>query len=108
MDLRKSSTYVEDIIWYHLAGKKLGVKFRRQHPIANYIADFYCHLLKLVIEIDGAIYNRPEIQVNDKVRQSEIEFLSIRVIRFTNEQVIKSREDVLNQIMCIIKELKEQ
>jgi len=68
-ELRKNSTKEEEIVWGFLCGNKLGVKFRRQHPLSNYIADFYCHSLKLVIEIDGGIHLRSDIKFNDTIRQ---------------------------------------
>jgi len=59
-ELRKFPTHEEEIIWGYLCRNKLGVKFRRQHPIFLYIADFYCHSLRLVIEIDGRIIKNRE------------------------------------------------
>src|SRR6187549_1359400 len=70
-ELRKFPTHEEIIIWGHLSGNKLGVKFRRQHPISNYIADFYCHSLRLVVEIDGGIHNKPDVKKYDAVREKE-------------------------------------
>ena len=61
--LRRSETAAEKIIWKHLKSRKLnGLKFRRQHPIFQFIADFYCHEIKLVIEVDGENHNRTEIK----------------------------------------------
>lgn len=89
-ELRKFPTHAELIIWGYLAGNRLGVKFRRQHPLANYIADFYCHSLRLVIEIDGSIHNKQEVKINDNERQAHIESLGLTVIRFTNDEVKKN------------------
>ena len=86
-ELRKFPTWEEDMMWMYLSGNKLGVKFRRQHPISFYIADFYCHELKLVIEIDGNIHNKEDVKINDELRQIEIEKLGIAVIRFKNIEV---------------------
>ena len=86
-ELRKSSTWEEEIIWNYLSGNNLGVKFRRQHPILFYIADFYCHQLKLIIEIDGSIHKDANIKINDKLRQKEIEEIGVTMVRFTNTQV---------------------
>jgi cyclase len=77
----------EETVWGYLSGNKLGVKFRRQHPLLFYVADFYCHQLKLVIEIDGSIHNKEDVKINDAIRQKEIEELGIVVIRFDNSQV---------------------
>jgi MurNAc alpha-1-phosphate uridylyltransferase len=105
-ELRKYCTWEEEIIWGYLSGNKLGVKFRRQHPILFYIADFYCHQLKLVIEIDGGIHNREDVKINDATRQKEIEALGITVLRFTNSQVKNNPEIILEDITQKIKEIK--
>ncbi len=105
-ELRKFPTHEEVLMWGYLSGNKLGVKFRRQHPISNYIADFYCHSLKLVIEIDGSIHNKEEVKINDATRQKEIEELGITVIRFTNSQVKNNPEIILEQINKKIEEIK--
>ena len=55
--LRKNSTLSEILLWKQIKGKKLGCEFHRQVPINNYIVDFYCHELNLVIEIDGDSHN---------------------------------------------------
>jgi cyclase len=88
--LRKFSTKAEDIMWEYLSANKLGVKFRWQHPLLFYVADFYCHQIKLLIEIDGGIHTKEDVKINDAIRQKEIELLGITVIRFTNEQVLKT------------------
>ncbi len=105
-ELRKVMTHEEEIIWNELSGNKLGVKFRRQHPLLFYIADFYCHELKLVIEIDGLIHSKEDIKINDEERQTEIEALGIKIIRFTNKEVVHSLEKVLTLIMNHIKDLQ--
>ena len=105
-ELRKSPTHEEEIVWGSLSRNQLGVKFRRQHPIFLYVADFYCHSVKLVIEIDGSIHNKSEVKINDAIRQAEIESFGIKVIRFTNQQVIQTPEIILQQISDTIKELQ--
>ena len=71
--LRYSMTAAEELLWGHLKGQQLGVKFRRQHPLGIYIADFYCHKHKLVIELDGSIHNRIDVAQNDIERQINLE-----------------------------------
>lgn len=105
--MKKIPTHEESIIWGYLAGNQLGVKFRRQHPVFLYVADFYCHSIKLVIEIDGGIYNKPDAKINDEKRQTEIESFGIKVIRFTNEQVINTPEIILQSISDTIKERQD-
>ena len=106
-ELRKFPTHEEEIMWGYLSGNKLGIKFRRQHPLSNYIADFYCHSLKLVVEIDGGIHNKADVKINDELRQKEIESLGIKVIRFTNYQVLNKPENILEMINKKIKELQK-
>jgi N-acetyl-alpha-D-muramate 1-phosphate uridylyltransferase len=106
-ELRKSMIHEEEIIWRELSGNKLDVKFRRQHPLLFYIADFYCHQVKLVIEIDGLIHSKEDVKINDGIRQKEIEGLGIKVVRFTNQQVLHNLEGVIKRIMSIINELKD-
>jgi N-acetyl-alpha-D-muramate 1-phosphate uridylyltransferase len=105
-ELRKFATHEEEIVWGYLSGNKLGVKFRRQHPVLFYIADFYCHQLKLVIEIDGSVHNKEDVKINDAIRQKEIEALGIKVIRYTNQQVLHIPEIVLKSIMSNIKDVQ--
>ena len=105
-ELRKFSTHAEDIVWSYVKGNQSGVRFRRQHPLLFYISDFYCHQLKLVIEIDGSVHNKDDVKINDVARQKEIEQLGIKVIRFTNEQVLQTPEIILKSIMNTIKELQ--
>ena len=96
--LRKNMTVAETILWMYLKKGINDYKFRRLHPIGLYIADFYCHKAKLIIEIDGSIHNKPAIIESDKIRQQELERWGYGVIRFSNEQVIKNPEKVLNSI----------
>ncbi|MEO6721144.1 MAG: endonuclease domain-containing protein [Ferruginibacter sp.] len=95
--LRKFPIHAEVIVWSYLSDK-FGVKFRRQHPLALYIVDFYCHSLRLVIEIDGSIHNETAVKENDHIRREHIESFGITVIRFTNDQVVKTPEIVLKNI----------
>ncbi|POY38044.1 imidazole glycerol phosphate synthase subunit HisF [Solitalea longa] len=95
---RTSPTEAESVLWNYLAKNQLGVKFRRQHPIANFIADFYCHAARLIIEVDGSIHNNSEQILYDQERDRELLFNGIRTIRFTNNQVIKQTEKVIEKI----------
>ena len=91
-------TDAEVIFWFHLKQKPDGYKFRGQHPLGVYIADFYCHKSKLVIEIDGSIHNDEEVFQNDLIRQKWIEESGIKVIRFTNKEVLENVHLVLQKI----------
>jgi len=104
--LRKNMTMAELILWKKLKDRKtVKVKFRRQHPIFIFIVDFYCHELKLVIEIDGEIHSSNEAKEYDINRTAELERFGIKVIRFTNEQVIHNPKQVDNEIYKVISEL---
>lgn len=97
--LRRNQTEAEEIIWQCLRNRKiLNFKFRRQHPVGKYIADFYCHDAKLIIEIDWEIHNNPENQEYDQKRTDQLNDIGITVIRFTNEDVIKGLDEVINII----------
>ena len=102
--LRSEMTIAEKILWNELRNRKLGgVKFRRQHPLDIFIADFYCHEFRLVIEVDGSIHLTKEQREKDKARSNELEKIGIKVIRFKNEDVFERLEWVLEQIKTRIK-----
>jgi len=94
--LRKKQVKPEAILWEKIRNNKiLGYKFRRQHPIGRYIADFYCDKLKLVIELDGGIHKKGEVKKYDKIRQQEIESREVYVLRFNNEDIYNDLENVI-------------
>ena len=98
--LRVNMTEAEEIIWKLLSkNKMMGLRFRTQHPIDMFIADFYCHPIKLVIEIDGGIHNTTENKEHDLGRTAELEKYGIEVIRFTNEQVFQHFDFVRKSIV---------
>lgn len=97
-ELRNSATETEQLLWEQLRSEKLGVKFRRQHSIGNYIADFYCPSKKLVIEIDGSQHYTDEGLGYDKVRDEFIESLGIKIIRFSNREILEDMAVVLEKI----------
>jgi very-short-patch-repair endonuclease len=74
-----------------------GATFRRQHPISWFIVDFYCHEHKLVVEVDGDIHLLPDVKERDEYRQEQLEALGLKVIRFSNEEVLGELTIVLNQ-----------
>ncbi len=89
-ELRNKMTPAEEILWKKIHINEWNIKFRRQHPIANYIADFYCHQLKLVIELDGGIHEREEIKQYDKARENDLKELGLTILRFKNEEIINN------------------
>lgn len=102
--LRNNPTKAEDYLWRFLNNKKLGAKFLRQKPIIFYwgnqkryfIADFFCKEANLVIEIDGKIHeNQKEY---DEAREYVLKHYGFNIVRFTNTNVLKNTEDILNEI----------
>ena len=101
-ELRSTGTRPEKILWSHLRGAKLeGFKFRRQHPIAGYFADFACVEAKLVVELDGGQHS--ERADYDARRTEALEAAGYRVFRFWNHAVL---EDCGSVIDTILRELR--
>ena len=98
--LRNSPTESENHLWRFLKGKQLeGRKFRRQHSFGNYILDFYCPAEKLAVELDGSHHwTDEEVIANDKRRTEYLNAHGIRVLRFSNQEVINNTPSVLQQI----------
>ena len=99
-ELRKASTDAESLLWERLRNRQLlGFKFRRQHQFGEYLADFYCSDAKLVVECDGQIHSRNESWHHDRIRDAYMCSQGLRVLRFTNEQVIQQTQVVLDDIV---------
>lgn len=95
-NLRLKETYAEKLLWNELRRKRLGVKFYRQFGIKNFIVDFYCPMYRLAIEVDGDSHlGRFE---EDYERQMKIESMFIKVVRFSNENVVNQLDEVLRMI----------
>ena len=93
--LRNDMTKAEKNLWTILNNRQVfGLHFRRQHPINKFIADFYYHKVRLVIEVDGEIHNTDEQIEYDESRNYFMNDLGLIVLRFTNEQVMKNLESV--------------
>ena len=101
--LRNTLTPTEVILWDRLKEYFPEIKFRRQHPISCYIADFYCHSKKIVIEIDGSIHDLADVKTNDLIRQRTLEDLGLKILRFTNNEIIYHLESVIQKIESEIK-----
>lgn len=97
-NLRKRSTDAERLMWKHLRVKQMGgLKFRRQHPIGNYIVDFACLEKRVVVELDGGQHGE---RVNkDRARDEWLKARGYKVLRFWNNEVLKNVEGVLEVIM---------
>ncbi len=100
--LRKHMTPSETILWQRFRNKSLGYKFRPQHPIWRFVVDFYCHELKLIIEVDGCVHAIEEIKLNDIDREKILIDFGLNIIRFSNEQIRDDINNVLDQIKTTI------
>ena len=97
--LRKDLTTAEELLWHELRAKRLGGhKFRRQHPVGDYIADFACIKAKTIIEVDGATHSTDAEREYDEKRTQYLESQNWKVIRISNEDIYKHRDDVLDHI----------
>jgi adenine-specific DNA-methyltransferase len=97
--LRSSSTDAEQLIWRHLRNRGIaGFKFRRQHPVGSYIADFACIEAGLIVEIDGGQHFEPEALEADRHRTAVLQRTGFVVVRFDNWQVLRETESVLASI----------
>ena len=85
---RKHPTKAEELLWEHLRGKQLGVRFRRQHPVYDYIPDFACLSLNLLIEVDGDYHLAEEQQLSDRERDTYLQHFGFHIIRFSNDEVL--------------------
>lgn len=104
--MRENMTPAEKVVWELLKSTNmLGLRFKPQHPIDIFISDFYCHQLKLVIEIDVGIHKSVDQKEYYIGREAELEHWGIKVIRFTNEEVENNIIQVKNEVerICTIR-----
>ncbi len=105
-DLRNDSTLSEVLLWNELKSRKLGYTFNRQKPLLNYIVDFYCKPLNLVIEVDGSSHYTDEARKRDKIRQDKLEKIGLIFLRFDDSEVKKDIENVILEIKAKIYEIE--
>ena len=103
-NLRKNATPQEKHLWYDFLSK-YEVRFQRQKAIDNFIADFYCHKAKLIIEIDGSQHYTEDGRQKDEFRTEILEEYGLKIIRFTNRQINTNFYGVCAYIDRIVKEL---
>ena len=97
--LRAEQTQAEAALWQLLRNRKLiGGKFRRQVPVGRYVADFYCHERKLIIELDGCVHSDPDQRIHDHNRDTFLRSLGLRILRISNEEALGDPQKVLDQI----------
>ena len=101
-NLRKNATKQENHLWYDFLSK-YEVRFQRQKAIDNFIADFYCHQAKLIIEIDGSQHYTEEGIKKDEFRTETLEEYGLKVIRFTNYQINTNFRGVCDYIDYIVR-----
>jgi 5-methyltetrahydrofolate--homocysteine methyltransferase len=101
--MRREPTTAEDLLWDQLRAHSLGFRFQRQHTLDWFVADFYCAKARLVIELDGSAHE--DQQEQDAWRDANLAGMGFRVLRFRNEEVLRSLPDVLRKIG---EELKRQ
>jgi len=107
--LRNNSTKSEIIVWQHLKqGQMLGFDFHRQRPVDQYIVDFICSELWLIIELDGYTHQLHERSEKDLIRESRLNELGLRVIRFWDEEVTHDIDTVLNEIEFVVNEQRNK
>lgn len=107
--LRNNQTLGETLLWMELQKKQMrGYQFNRQKPLGNYIVDFYCKKLSLVIEIDGGSHDFEEIMVKDIERQRILEELGLKFLRFSEMDVRRKMDEVLMKIDMTIENLENE
>ena len=98
--LRQKMTPAEEKLWQYLRNKRLnGLKFRRQHPLGPFIADFYCAEYRLVVEVDGPIHLQRSAE--DAERTAQFEAFGYHVMRLRNEEILNNIDEVLRQIGAV-------
>lgn len=102
--LRQDATDAESLLWACLRDRRVHHrKFRRQHPVGSYVLDFYCAELNLAIELDGGQHNSAEGKARDLVREAFLRTQGIQTLRFTNHEMLREAEAVLNMIWNVTK-----
>jgi very-short-patch-repair endonuclease len=96
-------------MWAVLRDRRLkGIKFRRQSPLSIFVADFFCHELKLVVELDGEIHNDPRQAAHDENRDFYLRSIGCTILRFPNRELFENREAVLTRILEVASSLRTQ
>ncbi|WP_340104861.1 endonuclease domain-containing protein [Rhodohalobacter sp. 8-1] len=107
--LRNNSTLSEVILWRHLKGKQMtGFDFHRQRPVGNYIVDFICCELYLVIELDGYTHMLERQGEKDEIRESNLKSFGLHIIRFWDEEVYDEIDNVLRVIEDVVSKQKNK
>jgi len=101
--LRRETTNAEQLLWHLLRNRRFnGFKFRRQHPVGEYVLDFYCHEARLGVELDGGQHNEAGQRRKDEARSSFLAGEGITVIRFWNNDVLRETEGVMEELLLAL------
>ena len=107
-ELRNNMTFAEKATWRMLNGKQFkGYDFHRQKPIGEFIADFYCYDLRLVIEIDGITHLDKDVIRKDKIKSQYFNSIGLNILRFTDDLVLGNWMMVEKELIKYIKEFEE-
>jgi len=99
--LRYNATRPENKLWQEINNNQLGYKFRRQVSINNFVVDFYCPKLKLVIELDGHSHNNDDSYFYDDKRDLMLRSLGLEVVHYSNQEVFKDLENIVEDIKSV-------
>ena len=104
--LRHNMAKAEACLWKYVlrAGELQGYKFRRQRPVLNYIADFMCPELMLIIEVDGITHLNEEVATKDEIRQKALESIGFTVLRFNDDEVLHDIRNVERVLEAYVEE----
>jgi len=107
-DLRNHQTHAEKALWFVLKGKSVfNYDFHRQKPFGNFIYDFYCNKLKLVIEVDGISHEDEDVKRNDRDKDEYAKDNSFQILRFTDDEVLGNIEKVIEIIKAYINDFEK-
>ena len=107
--LRRRQTRAEQVLWAQVRAHRLmGLKFSRQVPVGPFILDFYCHSLRLAIEVDGGYHKEPDVASRDQERSLVLEGSGTMVLRFSNREVLEELDTVLSRILAVARERSDR
>ena len=107
--LRSNPTKAEEILWKRLKNNQIeGIHFRRQHPLLEYVPDFYANEVKLVIELDGDIHEEKSIRFTDADREMNLKLNALNILRYSNEDIYNFEDQVVEDIRRTVIELRNK
>jgi very-short-patch-repair endonuclease len=97
--LRREMSLPEVLLWKHLCGQPMGVKFRKQHPIGDYVVDFYCAAKRIAIEVDGIAHDMGDRPSRDTRRDAKLREMGVEVVRIPAADVLRNVEESAEAIV---------